>query len=156
MINSKDIIKLYFILNKLLYKHAVLGNQIFNIKKGKNCEKDFNLLYELSLAIDLLLDQNDCIIKDGVPYPFYGDMSSREFNQLTDYFTYKFDLDPVPFMDFPKNTTKFIESQGINLQGGDISGLPIGGGPGFYLTKNSSGQLVWNDIDFIISDFNAL
>lgn len=60
-----------------------------------------------------------------------------------DHYTYKFKLDDLPYVDYPKRTTHVIF--------GDCCGsgtqLPDGGGPGYYLTKDRSGKLIWKKIN---------
>ncbi len=75
-----------------------------------------------------------------------------------DHYTYKFKLDDLPYVDYPKRTAHVIF--------GDCCGsgtqLPEGGGPGYYLTKDRSGKLIWKKINdclfkqtFIVSTGNA-
>jgi len=154
---SKQLIKLYLVLNKLTYAHSVLGINIYNKKRNPDVDSDeFIKLTELSLAIDMLIESKDSLLLDGDEYPFYGVMESLELDKLLDYLIYTYNLDPVPYLDFPKNTTKFI-SQNVSVEN-TSSGteLPIGGGVDFYLTKNLSGQLIWKELNTLNSDFNSI
>lgn len=63
--------------------------------------------------------------------------------QYIDHYTYKFKLDNIPYVNYPKRTTHVIfgDCYGSGTQ------LPDGGGPDYYLTKDKSGNLIWKKIN---------
>lgn len=158
MLTSAETIKLYLTLNKLMYKHSEIGRVIYGRRKNPDVDsKDFIELLELAMIIDMLLESSDSIVLDGTPYPNYVIMEGNELEQFLDYVTYTYELDPVPQLDFPKNTTSYVvDSDGIPINGGDGTSLPTGGGVGYYLSKTVSGELVWVQITELFSDFNLL
>ena len=154
MLTIQETIKLYLTLNKMMYKHAEL-TRVF-VTKNRNPDVDspeFMEINELSLAIGMLLESSDPLVKEGSPYPNYLNIEGQALNQFLDYLIYAYQLDPVPYFDFPKNTVNYIQT-GDNVNVGGDS-LPSGGGVGFFLTKNASGIPIWSQIVFE-SDFNQI
>jgi len=150
MLTTTETIKLYLTLNKLMYKHSLLGKEIYNKQRNPDVDNpDFIKLLEISIFIDMLIEYNDSVILEGVAYPYYGIFEGLELDKVLDYLVYTYNLNPVPYLDFPKNTTTFIEST-ISLpigNGNNGTELPNGGGVNFYLTKNITGSLIWDQIE---------
>lgn len=157
MLTSAETIKLYLTLNKLMYKHSELGRVIYTRRKNPDVDsEDFKEFLEIAMIIDMLLESSDAIVLDGTPYPNYVIMEGNELEQFLDYVTYTYELDPVPYLDFPKNTTSYVlDSNGIPVSGTGVT-LPSGGGTGYFLSKNVSGNLIWVEITELFSDFNLL
>ena len=157
MLSTEELIKLYLVLNKLMYAHSQLGIVIFNKQRNPDVDnEDFIKLQEMSLIIDMLLEANDSLILEGKAYPFYGIIESLELDKMLDFIIYTYNLDPVPYLDFPKNSTSYI-GQTVSIENtSNGTELPIGGGVGFYLSKNLSGQLIWKELDTVTSDFNLI
>lgn len=150
--STQETIDLYLTINKLIYKHAELGREIFTNKKKRDVDnKHFKLLLEVNYAIELLLENEDPIVEDGVLYPNYADLEGQELYQCIDFFTYKFDLSTTPYFDFANNTTKIN-----NILNENNTSLPDGGGPGFFLTKDVVGNLIWSDETNLISNFDNI
>lgn len=156
MLTSEETVRLYLTLNKLMYKHAEIGRVIYGRRKNPDVDSaDFIEFLEVAMIIDMLLETSDAIVLDGLPYPNYAILEGNELQQFLDYVTYTYELDPVPYLDFPKNTTSYVlDENGVPVSGGDS--LPAGGGVGYFLSKNVGGDLVWIEIDEIFSDFNEL
>ena len=157
MLTSEETIKLYLTLNKLMYKHAEVGRIIYGKRKNPDVDsEEFIELLEIAMIIDMLLESNESIVLDGLPYPNYVIMEGNELEQFLDYVIYTYELDPVPYLDFPNNTTSYVlDSNGVPISGDGIT-LPSGGGVGYFLSKNASGELVWIEITELFSDFNLL
>lgn len=145
MLTSKETIKLYLTLNKLMYNHALLGKDVYTSNRLYDVDDDiFKKMLEISLIIEYLYDTDSNIIKEGESYPNYSDLEGYKLNQFLDYVTYEYELDVIPYFEFPKSTTNIIEqSSSINT----TNNLPNGGGVDFYLTKDISGDLIWKKID---------
>ena len=156
MLKEKELLSLYNVLNKLFYQYAEAGKNIYNKQRNPDVDnKDYKHFLELSLAIDLLTESSDSLLFEEISYPYYGAIDSLELRQLLDYLIVTYNLTEIPYIDFPKNSTKFINSTTQSVTSGNTD-LPVGGGPGFFLTKNVSGNLLWDDIEEIICDFNLL
>lgn len=154
-LTSEETVKLYLVLNKMMYKHSELGYVFYTKNRNPDVDsKEFKEMQELSVAIEALLEPTIPLVQgEGNPYPNTLELEGNPLDQHLDYLTLKFRLDPLPYLDFPKETTNFIvyDSE-INI--GGIS-LPAGGGPGYYLSKDNNGNLVWEQISFI-SEFNNI
>ena len=158
MLTSAETIKLFLTLNKLIFKHAEVGRVIYTKRKNPDVDsEEFLELLELAMIIDMLLETSDSIVKGGLPYPNYVNLEGNELEQFLDYVVYTYELDPVPFLDFPRNTTNYVlDASGTPISESGGTTLPPGGGPGFFLTKNISGNLIWEEIAELFSDFNLI
>jgi len=157
MLTSPETIKLYFTLNKLIYKHAEIGRIIYGKRKNPDVDSDdFVEFLEIAMVIDMLLETDDSIVLKGLPYPNYAMIEGNELEQFLDYVIYTYKLDPVPYLDFPKNTTSYVLTSDGSIIGGGGTSLPAGGGVGYFLSKDASGTLIWVEITELFSDFNLL
>lgn len=155
-LTSEETIKLYLTLNKLMYKHAE-ATRVFYIK-NRNPDVDssaFIEILELSLAIDMLLESSDPLVKGGIDevYPNYLNIEGVKLDKFLDYLISSFKLDPIPYINFPKNSVNYINTgDTVNVNG---ASLPDGGGVGYFLTKDVNGTVIWQQVTFV-SDFNEL
>lgn len=155
MLTSQETIKLYLTINKLLYKYSELGKEVILQSRNKRVKSDkFKKLLEVSIAIGMLLESEDPIVLEGQAYPNYSMLEGQDLDKMLDYLTLEYNLDPLPATEFPKTDTTFIQQAiGINVSGTE---LPSGGGVGFFLTKDLSGNLIWSSEVVLKSDFNLI
>jgi hypothetical protein len=153
-LTTNDTIKLYLTINKLMYKHAETTKVFYTKNRNPDVDsKEFLEILEMSLIVDMLIEEEDPLVKDGTPYPNYLNLEGTSLNKFLDYVISRYKLDPVPYLDFPKNNVNYINTANVVNVGG--TPLPNGGGVDYYLTKDINDNLTWKQFTFV-SSFNNI
>jgi hypothetical protein len=104
----------------------------------------YNLTLEMMYALDYFSDTRYKYVDEN-HNPVNSEKCLLEPDKLTkliDFLKHRYKLNNIPYINFPKKNFNLILQEGCC---GTV--LPAGGGPGFFLTKNSTGQLVWRRIN---------
>lgn len=124
-----------------------LGN---NILKGNKSiynfnSKEFTENREITIIIDFFANSRyNYVDSEGNSTSFHKcDIEEDKLVRWVDFFRHRYRIGNIPFIDYPKRTTNVI----LDLLSGEGVKIPDGGGPGYFLTKNSVGQLVWERIN---------
>jgi len=123
-----------------------LGNNILGLNpiQYNFNSKEFKQNREIDLILDLYANSRyNYVNEDGDTINYNKcKLTEDQSSRYIDFIRHRFRMGNVPFIDYPKRTTKIL----FDLLGNNGSTIPSGGGPNFYLTKSPIGELVWERI----------
>ena len=120
-----------------------LGNNILNLNPVQyNFDsKEFRQNREIDLVMDLYANSRyNYKNESGAAITYLKcKLTDDQSSRYIDFLRHRYRMGNVPFIDYPKRTTKIL----FDLLCDKTTSVPSGGGPNFYLTKNTIGELVW-------------
>lgn len=123
-----------------------LGNNVLDISKTHyNFDsKEFRTIREISIMTDFWANTRHTYVDIDGNEINYKKCKTDEatLSRYIDFLRHRYRMGSIPYIDYPKRKTDIL----FDLLCGTGNTFPEGGGPGYYLTKDGSGNLKWEKL----------